>query len=151
MLLSPAGYELIKTSEGFRAYAYNDAAGFATIGYGHKMGPTENYPDGIDETFADSLLNDDVDQAQSAIARLVKVTLAQGQFDALTDWVFNLGSWALQNSTLLAELNAGNYTAAAAQILLWDHARVNGVETVMPGLQDRRRAEYNLFSGQVNT
>ena len=36
--------------------------------------------------------------------------------------VFNLGAGRLAASTLLRELNAGNYNAAAQQLLRWNHA-----------------------------
>jgi lysozyme len=41
----------------------------------------------------------DVQEAEHAVTRLVTVPLTQGQFDALVDWVFNLGSggWQAQH------------------------------------------------------
>ena len=41
MEISEAGLDLIKRSEGFRAEPYRDVAGYATIGYGHKLRPGE--------------------------------------------------------------------------------------------------------------
>ena len=55
-----------------------------------------------------------------------KVPLSQGQFDALVDFAFNLGSGRLATSTLLQNLNAGNYDDAAGQLLRWDHAGATG-------------------------
>ena len=51
----------------------------------------------------------------------MKASLTQGQFDALVDFVFNLGSSRLASSTLLVDLNAGRYDAAGAELLRWDH------------------------------
>jgi lysozyme len=139
--LSPAGLELIKASEGFRADVYNDTAGLPTVGYGHKLQPGESFPNGVTEAQASTILLADVQAAEQAVERLVKAQLTQGQFDALVDFTFNLGAGRLAGSTLLADLNHGDYASAASQLLLWDHA--GGQVSV--GLAARRRAEYNLW------
>jgi len=145
MQLSAAGLELIKRSEGFRSRPYADVAGFRTIGYGHRMSPPESYPEGIGEAEAIAILAADVRQAEQAVGRLVRVALSQGQFDALVDFCFNLGAGRLAGSTLLKELNAGRYQAAGEQLLCWD--RAGGA--INPGLQSRRRAELELWTGKV--
>jgi len=48
-----------------------------------------------------------VREAEQAASRLVRVELTQGQFDALVDFTYNLGSIRLAGSTLLHALNAG--------------------------------------------
>ena len=149
MELSAAGLQLIKQSEGFRAFTYNDVAGFPTIAYGHKLGKGESYPNGISPAQGDVLLASDVATAEVAVERLVTVPLAQGQFDALVDFVFNLGSSRLASSTLLEDLNAGRYSAACEQLLIWDHGMVNGAEQIVTGLKSRRQAEYNLWMGNA--
>jgi len=146
MNLSEAGLLLLKRSEGFRGMVYSDIAGFRTIGYGHRLLPGETFPNGITLAIADQILAKDVAIAEANVARLVKVPLAQGQFDALVDFVFNLGSARLASSTLLRYLNAGKYDDAAHQLLSWDHSG----ETKVAGLTKRRRAEYALFTtGQL--
>jgi lysozyme len=139
--LSAEGLELIKRFEGFRSQLYMDVAGFPTIGYGHRIVPPEAFPGGVSEPQAANLLAGDVSAAERAIGSLVKVDLAQGQFDALVDFCFNLGAGRLANSTLLRCLNAGRYDAAGEQLLLWDLA---GGE-VNPGLKARREAELRLW------
>jgi lysozyme len=143
MRLSAAGLTLIKKSEGFRSSKYTDTAGLATIGFGHRLLPGETFTDGIDETQAEAILADDVRGAEEAVTRLVRVPLAQGQFDALVDFVFNLGAGRLAGSTLLKDLNAGCYEAAAGQLLVWD--RCGGQEN--PGLKARRLAEHEIWLG----
>ncbi len=143
MKLSPAGLELIKKSEGFRNKTYLDMAGKPTIGYGHRLIHPESYPDGICATQADVILLWDTHEAEQAVARLVKVRLTQGQFDALVDFTFNLGSGRLASSTLLENLNAGKYDAAASELLRWDHS---GAEEVA-SLKARRQAELRLWKG----
>jgi lysozyme len=142
MQLSAEGLELIKNSEGFRGKVYRDVAGFLTIGYGHLIKLGETFPNGITEPQAAAILGCDVQEAEQAVARLVKVPLTQGQFDALVDFCFNLGAGRLASSTLLRDLNAGNRDAAAAQLLSWDHA--GGV--VIAGLKARRQAELELWN-----
>jgi lysozyme len=142
MQLSNNGLELIKRSEGFRGQVYLDVAGFPTIGYGHLIKTNERFSNGITEQQAATILASDVQEAEEAVGRLVKVALTQGQFDALVDFCFNLGAGRLASSTLLRDLNAGNHDAAAAQLLSWDHA--GGV--VIAGLKARREAELQLWN-----
>lgn len=141
MELSAAGLKLIKQSEGFRSRIYLDANGLPTIGYGHRQLHPESFPNGITEEQATKILATDVREAEQAVRRLVRVPLAQGQFDALVDFCFNLGSGRLAASTLLADLNAGRYNAAAEQLLLWDHAG----DRECAALRARREAEFHLW------
>jgi lysozyme len=143
MNISNEGLQLIKVSEGFRANTYLDVAGFPTIGYGHRLLHPESYPNGVTEEEATALLLQDVQSAEHAVSRLVKVALTQGQFDALVDFTFNLGSGRLASSTLLADLNAGRYADAKAQLMLWD--RAGGV--VCTALATRRQTEAALWGG----
>ncbi len=143
MKLSVAGLDLLKKSEGFRGRTYLDVAGLPTIGYGHRLVHPECYPAGITEAQAQVILEWDVHEAEQAVERLVKVSLSQGQFDALVDFAFNLGSGRLATSTLLQNLNAGNYDDAASQLLCWDHAGGQEIEA----LKARREAEFQLWTG----
>jgi len=142
MHLSAAGLELLKKSEGFRNRVYSDVAGFHTIGFGHRLTAAESYPNGITLAQAESILAADIAVAEDAVNRLVRVALDQGQFDALVDFVFNLGSGRLASSTLLRYLNAGRYSDAAWQLLAWDH--VGSRE--LPALKLRRESEFRLWS-----
>jgi lysozyme len=142
MQLSAAGLAVIKKFEGFRNRTYLDVAGLPTIGYGHRVQAHESFPGDLDETRAAQLLAADVCHAEQAVRRLVTVPLTPGQFDALTDFCFNLGAGRLASSTLLHELNAGRYDAAREQLLHWDFAggKVNA------GIAARRQAEYALWA-----
>ena len=141
MEMSAAGLGLLKRSEGYRGHTYLDAAGIATIGFGHRLLPHESFPNGIAEAQAEEILLSDLRGAEQAIQRLVRVALTQGQFDALVDFTFNLGAGKLASSTLLKELNAGHYDAAREQLLRWDH--VGSQENA--GLKARREAEFQLW------
>ena len=143
MQLSTAGMELLKLWEGYRERTYLDVAGVPTIGYGHRLLASEHFPEGIGEPQAAEMLARDVRSAQQTVQRLVKVTLTQGQFDALVDFCFNLGAGRLAASTLLKALNARRYDAAGEQLLRWDVA----AGEVNAGLRARREAEARLWAG----
>jgi lysozyme len=145
MKLSAAGLELLKKSEGFRDHIYQDVAALPTIGYGHRCKTSQSFPNGIDREMGEHILACDVDDAEDAVHRLVKVVLTQGQFDALVDFVFNLGQGKLATSTLLKDLNAGHYDAAAEQLLCWDH----GGSKECSALKARREAEFKLWHKEV--
>ena len=142
MQLSDAGLDLVKRSEGFRSHTYLDVNGFPTIGYGHRILPSESFPGPIAETQANDLLASDLRVAEQDVVRLVKVPLTQGQFDALVDFCFNLGGGRFACSTLLKVLNGGRYQDAVEQLLRWDLAggQVNA------GLKARRQAECALWN-----
>jgi GH24 family phage-related lysozyme (muramidase) len=71
----------------------------------------------------------------------VKVALTQGEFDALVDFTFNLGSGNLQSSTLLKLVNEGQFETAAKEFEKWDLAGGK----VVAGLLRRRKAEEQEF------
>ena len=137
---SDAGLALTKKFEGLELNAYQDQIGVWTIGHGH-TGPTVHGGLTITHDQADQLLQSDIARAVACVNRAVTAAINQNQFDALVDFAFNLGCAALLSSTLLRDVNAGNFAAAAQQFLLWDHAR--GV--VIQGLLRRRQAESDLF------
>lgn len=140
------GLALTEQFEGCRLTAYQDQVGVWTIGYGH-TGPEVCAGMTITAEEAEALLEKDIRSAAECVNNLVSVRLTQEEFDALVDFVFNLGAGAFQRSTLLRQLNAGNFAAAAAQFAIWDRA---GGE-VVAGLLRRRQAETALFQqGRAN-
>jgi lysozyme len=130
---------LVREFEGCRLQAYLCPAGLATIGVGHTGGV--KIGDRCTVQQADVWLGEDLEDAAASVATLVRVPLTQGQFDALTSFVFNLGHKRLAESTLLILLNKGNYKAAADQFSRW----VYGGGQKLPGLVKRRAAEAALF------
>jgi lysozyme len=138
---SPRGLALTKSHEGCKLTAYHDAVGRLTIGWGH-TGP-EVIPGLVwTQQQADEALASDASKAASSVNGLVTVPLNQNQFDALVDFVFNLGAGRLQNSTLLRLLNAGDYSGAALQFKRW----IYGGSVVLDGLVARRADEMALFN-----
>lgn len=141
MTLSAAGMALVQEFEGLRLTAYKDGAGVLTIGYGH-TGRDVHPGQVITEQEAKALLVADLHAAVVVVNRSVKVPLTQNQFDACVDFVYNAGTGAFILSTLLKDINAGNFTSAATQFGRWVHAG-GAVEN---GLVRRRAAEAALFA-----
>ncbi len=143
MHLSDSGVNLIKNFEGLRLSAYQDSARVWTIGYGHTGGVKPG--DHVTQARAEELLRKDTGWAQDAVRQQVHVPLTQDQFDALTSFTFNLGAGALQSSTLLSKLNAGDYAGAQAEFGRFVHAGGR----VLQGLVRRRAAEADLFGSHA--
>lgn len=134
---------LVREFEGCRLVAYKDSAGILTLGYGHTEGVTENQV--CTEEQADAWLDEDLKVADACVNRLVHVKLNQNQFDALVDFVYNVGGGNFQNSSLLKFLNLGQSLMAANEFGKWVHDAHGNVE---PGLVRRRAAEKALFLKQ---
>jgi len=148
--MTPAGWysenaiAIIKREEGLSLTAYNDAGGWS-IGYGHYLG-TEKTVEQITQDMAESWLAQDMDSAAQMIVDNVTVALTQNQFDALTSFLYNLGSRGLIGgesgpATWLTMLNSGDYDGAAAQLLRWS----NSEGRHNPVLAQRREREKTLF------
>ncbi len=143
--ISNSGLDKLKRSEALRLKPYLDSAGKWTIGWGHLIKlPSENYlldKDGISEAQATELLRQDLATAEDSVNRLVEVPLNGNQFDALVSFVYNVGSGAFRDSTLLKVLNAGDYSGAASQFARWRYA--GGL--INAGLEARRERERTEF------
>jgi len=142
--VSDEGLSLIKRFEGFSKTVYICSARHPTIGYGHVVldHEMENFVEGISEKRATDLLKQDVGIAERAVLRHINVPLSDGQFDALVSFTFNLGSGALQRSTLRRKLNRQEYSLAANEFSRWVWAGGKRLK----GLVRRRQAEAELFN-----
>lgn len=144
MQYSKQGAALTEQFESCRLEAYQDSVGVWTIGWGHTAGVEEGMT--CTQAQADQWLFDDVAFAVDAVNRLVRIALTQEEFDALVDFVFNLGAGNFEHSTLLADLNANNIQDAIGEFDKWDMAGGN----VLAGLLRRRDAEKALFTLGAN-
>jgi lysozyme len=140
MIPSTKCYSLIEHFESLALSAYQDPTGTWTIGYGHTANVEPD--DTCTQNQADLWLVQDVQEAVQTVNSMVHVPLTQGEFDALTDFVFNVGSGNFYHSTLLEMLNNSDYTGASEQFPRWDESK--GV--VLEGLVTRRLAEQALFN-----
>lgn len=142
--VSKALVSFVAGMEGFRGGVYRDAVGVETIGYGETARPIiERYrANGIPRGVALDLLRDRLNHVYgAAVLKLVRVPISQLQFDALTSFAYNLGTGALESSTLLRVLNGGHYAKAANEFRKWNKAGGR----VLPGLTRRREAERAMF------
>ncbi len=152
-MFSEACAELTRESEGLSLTVYGDPApgSFQTIGYGHKLLPGESYAS-ITPQMAEAMLQADLRQAWMELDIITSAVLTQGQVDALTDFVFNVGMgapgvksgyhwlYAGGTSTLYHKVETNN-PSAADEFSKWVYAG----DTVLPGLVTRRAAERALF------
>lgn len=136
---------LIKSSEGFSAEPYLCPAGKPTKGFGSCFNedgtPVTMQDDPVTEDEAEDLLRATLVKYEDAVNEMVEVDLTQGQFDALVDFSYNIGSGALRKSTLLKLLNDGDYEGAGLEFCKW----VKGGGRTLPGLVKRRTVEYALW------
>ena len=148
MEFSQTGIDLLKSVEGFRSTVYKDAAGKATIGYGHLIVKGDGVAPGdiIDPVKGQELLVRDVQKAVDCVNGCVISNINQNQFDALVIFAYNVGTNALQSSSLLGRLNVGDYDGASQQFLAWDKVHTaQGAFIELAGLKNRRLKEQALF------
>lgn len=151
MKISREGLELVKSFEGYHkklpngdCAAYLCPAGVATLGWG----ATEGVKLGMVWTVAEAedALRRELVKHEAAVARMATVDLNQNQFDSLVSFSFNCGTGALQKSTLLKKVNAGDFQGAGRAFASWN----KGGGRVLAGLVRRRAAEAALFLKPVD-
>jgi len=140
---SQEGISLIKSFEGCELSAYRCSADVPTIGYGHTAGVSDG--DTCTQEEAETMLAEDLEEFEDYVKNYVESELQQNEFDALVAWTYNLGPANLKESTMLKELNSGNFEEVPRQMKRWNRA---GGE-VLDGLIRRREAESRLFKGEA--
>lgn len=137
--INDAGLQIIKESEGLRLEAYN-LGGQWLIGYGHARTARSGMK--ITEAQAEQLLREDVRDAENGVRRLVVVPVNENQFSAMVSLAYNLGVGGFGRSTVLENLNKGNYSRAGDAFL--NHNTAGG--KVNEHLTHRREMERDLFN-----
>lgn len=142
----PLAVPFIAGFEGFVPCPYQDIVGVWTEGYGFTY-----QLDGSPVTAAsppETKAQADAELAQwlstktiPAVRAMVRVPITTNQVVALASFAYNEGTTALRTSTLMRDLNAGDFVAAEGQFSLWDIAGGH----VVGALLRRRRAELALF------
>lgn len=129
----------IKEFEGCRLYAYRDSGGKLTIGYGHTKGVKSGQA--ITQKQAEALLKGDLLPNEKFVGNL-GLDLTQGQFDALVDFCFNLGTVSLYDSTLLKKIRTkASEKEIRAEFARWVYC--NGRK--LAGLVRRRQWEADRY------
>ncbi|WP_158931783.1 lysozyme [Acidisphaera sp. S103] len=121
-----------------------DRLGVWSIGYGFTFlsdgsAVTADTPQ-MTQAEADERLSELLAALLASIRRIVSVPITDHMAAALASFAYNVGFPALEHSTLLACLNAGNPIRAAAYFESWVYA--NGI--MVAGLVRRRAAEKAL-------
>lgn len=118
-----------------------------SIGIGHQIQPNESrlLTETITQEEALQLFKKDVDSILASMNKVIKVPLNKNQQLALFSLRYNIGEGNFNSSTLLKNLNAGNYTGAALRFAEWrlSEGRISN------GLVARRERERILFSKPV--
>ena len=151
LAVAAAGIGGTKLFEGKSNAAYVErVAGNAvvTVCYGHTR--TAVIGQVYTDSQCDALLLKDLNENYAPIVRkYVKVKLSQGEFNALVDFVYNVGEGNFRSSTLLALVNQERYDEAGLQFKRW--SRVNGKDCNIPanrcgGIPKRRQWESAMFA-----
>ena len=135
----------IKEFEGLSLKAYKPVPTekFYTIGYGH-YGADVKKNQVITEKQAEELLRKDLEKFEAYVNNL-GVCKKQFCFDALVDFVFNLGTAALGRSTLLKYIRAGKPEQyIRGEFVKW----VNSGGVPLKGLKVRRQWEADRYFGK---
>ena len=137
---------------------YRDAAGIWTIGYGHVIRPHEKKTlTRLTEPQAAALARRDLEPVElylRAIHPRFESPINQHQFDGVLSFAFNVGLRALEESTLLRLLRAGDFAGAAEQFDRWVFITVvdgrgNRIKQKSRGLVNRRRMDRAIFERGV--
>ncbi len=156
---SENGIELLKSMESLRCKPYDDQTGkdisywskSATIGYGHLISNKEweIYKNGISEAEARSLFVKDLTPYVNTINESVTTHVAQHQFDAMVILAFNIGVNAFKSSSVLKLINDPDaetiYLSLEEAWKAWNKSQGK----VMPGLNKRRNAEWDIYSKNI--
>ena len=116
------------------------------VSHRSKAGTTFQEGDTISQSDARAELLAALTECGDFVNHNVTEPLKQGQFDALCDFIYNLGEGAFYHSTLLTMLNMGDYNGAYNQFPRWCHAGGK----VVRDLYNRRLAEQELWKGTWN-
>lgn len=134
--------EKIKEFEGYQMKAYKCPAGVWTCGYGHTQGVDKTTT--CTRSTAERWLLDDLSAVETVVnnIELVLVGLTDGQRDALTSFIFNIGSARFYNSTLWKVMKTNSKSKVLKDLWLqWRYS--NGRE--LKGLVNRRKWEVGVY------
>lgn len=142
--ITKQGLEIIKRLEGFKSEQYICSGGFLTIGYGHKILPSDKFYS-INKEKAEELLKNDLLKFERAVIKNINTSLDNNQFDALVSFTYNVGAAALQRSVLRQKINYGLYEEGAKEFVKWIYAGGKKIS----GLVYRRKIESQLFLSKL--
>lgn len=130
---------MVPELEGVRYTPYYDVVGVLTVCYGHTG---KDIVKGKKYTPAEckAMLDKDLQPFAKSVERSVKVPESEYQKAALISFSYNVGVSAFERSSLLRNLNAGNYQAACDGLKAWIYAG----KKQWKGLINRRDIEHEV-------
>lgn len=154
LAVSIASVATVANYEGFSSKPYRDIGGVWTNGFGETEGVTANSPP-ISRKDAYLLLGKRLNEhALGIVACLKGVELYQNEFDAYASLAYNVGVFAVCDSSIKPKLQAKQYEAACKTILdfnkvkkkVYDKQTNKFIKKLVPidGLTKRRTEEYML-------
>ena len=129
-------YQLLRKEEGINYTAVRDGSDkngnpLFTIGIGHQIQPGEEYlmSAKVTEEEAIDLFQKDIKKIIADMNKNIKVPLNKNQQLALIDLRYRIGPSYFNTSTLLKELNKGNYQKASEEFKNWriSDGKINNV------------------------
>jgi lysozyme len=134
----------------FAATPYRDPVGVWTVGWGHALASEDaGAPYPWDQARSDQQALLELGTAAAGVCAALgderADALTEGQYAACIDFAFNAGVSNFANSTLCSRIRAGQMAAVPAEFGRWVYGRVNGVETKLQGLVNRREAEVRVW------
>ena len=156
LIFSEEALTMLQSLEGYKLYPYDDTTGkpirewniHATIGYGYLISEKEwrNFKHGISQKIATDLLTKIIPHFEEVVRKYIIVPLAQNQFDALVIFVYNIGPNAFKKSSVVKMVNdrraATKYPTLELAWKAWNKQN----HSVIPGLVNRRRIEWDLYA-----
>lgn len=136
LTVSVAAIAGIASHEGYVDHAYKDPVGIWTLGYGETKGVQPGQTTTKERALVQ--LQSSANVHAQGMARCIKVPVSQGEYDAFTDFTYNVGVGAFCKSGVATKLNAEDYSGACAELLKWVYAKGQ----ILPGLVTRRKKEY---------
>ena len=147
MKISEYAEAVMKEHEGLRLKAYRCPSGVLTIGYGHTKNVKPS--DVINTELADRLFVEDVECVERQLdTEKYSRLLSQGQYDALVDFIFNLGWTKFRSSTLRKKLLRNVEDATIPdEFRRWVYGTdpKSGEKIKLPGLVKRREWEASMY------
>lgn len=148
-MISNDGLALLKEFEGCRLKAYEDSAGIWTIGYGSTRLHGQPVVKGqtCTQQEAEDALRAHVNEIAKNIHEQITAPLTQSQIDAVICFCYNVGVYAFAKSSLRRNINTRR-PVTEDLFTRWNKARdpITHELVVVPGLTERRRREYTLFT-----
>lgn len=131
----------LKKFEGFSPTPYLCCGGYKTIGYGHQIQKGEVFSLPLSASQGDALLTRDILSLMPKVRGLITAPLTPKQWCALLSFSFNVGTAALQRSTLRLKVNRQEHKLVPQEFMKWIWAGGRPSK----GLKERRFKEGLLY------